>query len=187
MADYENQSQPEYTEHPKEEPENGREEEWQPQNDNYWQPQGQMPPQGPPQNDNYWQPQGPVPPQGQPPYNNGPGNYNPYGNVPPKRPQNGFATVSLICGIFGVLCLCCFAFPLAIIMGVGAILFAIISKKEQPLYGTAVAGVIFGSMAVVLGVCEFFYIMHISTLLKDPENAAMINEFLRQLEQQLKQ
>lgn len=128
-------------------------------------------------------------------YNNGPnqqnpygGPYNnPYGNQPPKKPKNGFATASLVCGIFAVLSLCCFAFPLSIIMGVGAIAFAVISKKGQPFYGTAIAGIILGAIAVLLGIGEFIYIMAVSSLLKDPENAAIINEFMRQLEQQMEQ
>jgi len=167
---------------------------YQPQWQDPYQNQGQNP--YPPQWQNPYQNQGqnPYPPQGQPPYNNGPyyNQYNdpyntPYGNQPPKRPRNGFATVSLICGIFSILCLCCFAFPLSIIMGVGAILFAVISKKDQPFYGTAVAGIVLGAIAVILGVIEFAYIMYVSSLLKDPENAAIINEFMRQLEQQMQQ
>ena len=109
MADYENQNQPEYTEHPG----TSSEQSW----------------QNAPQNG------GPYPP----PYSN-PGPYNqypPYGNGYPPKPKNGFATASLVVGIFALLSLCCFAFPLSIIMGVGAVIFAVISKKGQPMYGTA--------------------------------------------------
>lgn len=126
---------------------------------------------------NSYGPQNGYDPQGQ----------NPYGGQLPKRPRNGFATASLVCGIFSVLSLCCFAFPLSIIMGVGAIAFAVISKKGQPFYGTAIAGIILGVIAVLLGIAEFIYIMAVSSLLKDPENAAIVNEFMRQLEQQMQQ
>lgn len=144
MADYENENQPEYTEHPGPPPEQG------------------------------WQ---------NVPYNQSP----PYGNGYQPKPKNGFATASLIVGIFALLSLCCFAFPLSIIMGVGAVIFAVISKKGQPMYGTAIAGMILGIIAVVLGIGEFIYFMILSTLVKDPANAAIINEFMEQLEQQLQQ
>lgn len=65
---------------------------------------------------------------GQPPY---------WQNQPqrPRREKNSFATISLISGIFALLTLCCFAFPVAIICGVGAVCFAIISKKRTALQG----------------------------------------------------
>ena len=85
------------------------------------------------------------------------------------------------------LCLCCFAFPLAIILGVGAVCFAIISKRGQPFYATAIFGIVLGVIAVVLGIGEFVYFMALSSLVKDPANAALINEFMEQLEQQLQQ
>lgn len=164
--------------------------------DPYWlNPQngGQIPPQNPGQNP-YWQnPQnnGQFPPQnGQPPYwqnqyNNGQPPY--WQNQPqrPRREKNSFATISLISGIFALLTLCCFAFPLAIICGVGAVCFAIISKKGQPFRGTAVAGIILGVIAVLLGIGEFFYVLTITNLMKDPANAAAFNEFFEQFQQQL--
>ena len=90
-------------------------------------------------------------PGGQNQYPGGPGAPDPMRQDQP-RPRNGYATVSMICGIFGILCLCCFAFPLAIILGVGVV-----------------------------------YFMALSSLVKDPANAALINEFMEQLEQQLQQ
>ena len=114
---------------------NGQDPYWQnPQND------GQIPPQNPGQNP-YWQNQqnsGQFPPQnGQPPYwqnqyNNGQPPY--WQNQPqrPRREKNSFATISLISGIFALLTLCCFAFPVAIICGVGAVCFAIISVTTAP-------------------------------------------------------
>ena len=161
----------------------------------YWQnPQnGQIPPQNPGQNP-YWQNQqnsGQFPPQnGQPPYwqnqyNNGQPPY--WQNQPqrPRREKNSFATISLISGIFALLTLCCFAFPVAIICGVGAVCFAIISKKGQPFRGTAAAGIILGVIAVLLGIGEFFYVLTITNLMKDPANAAAFNEFFEQFQRQL--
>ena len=149
--------------------------------DPYWQNQqngGQIPPQNPGQ-DPYWQNQqynGQVPPQnGQPPYwqnqyNNGQPPY--WQNQPqrPRREKNSFATISLISGIFAILTLCC---------------FAIISKKGQPFRGTAVAGIILGVIAVLLGIGEFFYVLTITNLMKDPANAAAFNEFFEQFQKQM--
>ena len=202
MADYEDQNSSEYkdmnqeTQAADQNPQNGQP--IPPQNngqDPYWQnPQndGQIPPQNPGQNP-YWQNQqnsGQFPPQNeQPPYwqnqyNNGQPPY--WQNQPqrPRREKNSFATISLISGIFALLTLC-FAFPVAIICGVGAVCFAIISKKGQPFRGSAVAGIILGVIAVLLGIGEFFYVLTITNLMKDPANAAAFNEFFEQFQRQL--
>ena len=202
MADYEDQNSSEYkdmnqeTQAADQNPQNGQP--IPPQNngqDPYWQnPQndGQIPPQNPGQNP-YWQNQqnsGQFPPQNeQPPYwqnqyNNGQPPY--WQNQPqrPRREKNSFATISLISGIFALLTLCCFAFPVAIICGVGAVCFAI-SKKGQPFRGSAVAGIILGVIAVLLGIGEFFYVLTITNLMKDPANAAAFNEFFEQFQRQL--
>ena len=188
MADYEDQNSSEYkdmnqeTQAADQNPQNGQP--IPPQNngqDPYWQnPQndGQIPPQNPGQNP-YWQNQqnsGQFPPQnGQPPYwqnqyNNGQPPY--WQNQPqcPRREKNSFATISLISGIFALLTLCC---------------FAIISKKGQPFRGSAVAGIILGVIAVLLGIGEFFYVLTITNLMKDPANAAAFNEFFEQFQRQL--
>ncbi len=188
MADYEDQNSSEYkdmnqeTQAADQNPQNGQP--IPPQNngqDPYWQnPQndGQIPPQNPGQNP-YWQNQqnsGQFPPQnGQPPYwqnqyNNGQPPY--WQNQPqrPRREKNSFATISLISGIFALLTLCC---------------FAIISKKGQPFRGTAAAGIILGVIAILLGIGEFFYVLTITNLMKDPANAAAFNEFFEQFQRQL--
>ncbi len=125
------------------------------------------------------------PPYWQNQYNNGQPPY--WQNQPqrPRREKNSFATISLISGIFAILTLCCFAFPVAIICGVGAVCFAIISKKGQPFRGTAVAGIVLGVIAVLLGIGEFFYVLTITNLMKDPANAAAFNEFFEQFQKQM--
>ena len=204
MADYEDQNSSEYKDMNQETPaadQNPHSAGNVPQNPNPAQPDQQNPPQNdgqiPPQNSGqnpYWQNQqnsGQFPPQnGQPPYwqnqyNNGQPPY--WQNQPqrPRREKNSFATISLISGIFALLTLCCFAFPVAIICGVGAVCFAIISKKGQPFRGTAVAGIILGVIAVLLGIGEFFYVLTITNLMKDPANAAAFNEFFEQFQRQL--
>lgn len=169
-------------------------------------PGGQQPPYGngqPPYGQN---PHGQNPygsgqqPYGQNPYGNGQqpyGQNNPYGNGPwpdqpyrgpePPKQKNSYATVSLVSGIFGLLTLCCMAFPIAIILGVGAIAFAVISKQGRPMTGPAIAGIILGAFCIVLGIGEFLYILAVSAFMKDPENAAMFNEIYNQLEQQMNQ
>lgn len=152
-------------------------------------PGGQQPPYGNGQ-----------PPYGQNPYGNGQppyGQNNPYGSGPwpdqpyrgpePPKQKNSYATVSLVSGIFGLLTLCCMAFPIAIILGVGAIAFAVISKQGRPMTGPAIAGIILGAFCIVLGIGEFLYILAVSAFMKDPENAAMFNEIYNQLEQQMNQ
>lgn len=138
--------------------------------------------------DNPWQQ--PVNNNNQQPVNNSsqqPVNNNSQQWQPPQKPKNRFATVSLMCGIFGILSLCCMGFPLSIIMGVGAVCFAVLSRQGRPMYGTAIAGIILGVIAVILGILEFVYIMAISSLAKDPANAALINQFVEQIEQQMQQ
>ena len=173
MADYEDQNSSEYKDMNQETPaadQNPHSAGNVPQNPNPAQPDQQ----NPPQND------GQIPPQN-------PGQ-NPYWQNQPQRPRrekNSFATISLISGIFALLTLCCFAFPVAIICGVGAVCFAIISKKGQPFRGTAAAGIILGVIAVLLGIGEFFYVLTITNLMKDPANAAAFNEFFEQFQRQL--
>ena len=123
-------------------------------------------------------------------YSNGPQNnpyVNPYNPYPPKQPKkkNGFATGALFCGIFGLLSLCCFAFTTSIIMGVGAISFAIISKKDQPFTTTAIIAIVLGAIAIVLGVGEFFCSLWLSDLMKDPAYIQMFNQFMEQMEQEV--
>ena len=121
------------------------------------------------------------------PYGSGPWPNQPYRGPEPPRQKNSYATVSLVSGIFGLLTLCCMAFPIAIILGVGAIAFAVISKQGRPMTGPAIAGIILGAFCIVLGIGEFLYILAVSAFMKDPENAAMFNEIYNQLEQQMNQ
>ena len=166
-------------------------------------PGGQQPPYGsgqPPYGQNPYGYGNGQQPYGQNPYGNGQppyGQNNPYGNGPwpnqpyrgpePPKQKNSYATVSLVSGIFGLLTLCCMAFPIAIILGVGAIAFAVISKQGRPMTGPAIAGIILGAFCIVLGIGEFLYILAVSAFMKDPENAAMFNEIYNQLEQQMNQ
>ncbi|MCI8512782.1 MAG: hypothetical protein HFE83_12460 [Lachnospiraceae bacterium] len=118
------------------------------------------------------------------------GGYPPYGNDPygkPPRRRNGYATASLISGIFSVLVLCCGAFPLSIILGAGAVCLAFISKNGGPFPGTAIAGLILGIIGIVFGILEFVYVLAITSMLEDPETAAAFQEVYRQMERMFEQ
>ncbi|WP_125143737.1 DUF4190 domain-containing protein [Clostridium transplantifaecale] len=117
-------------------------------------------------------------------YNNGPENGRNQGGKPaggpPKQP-NGMATVSLICGIIGVLSLCaCIAFPLSIILGVAAIVLSFLSRKGEPFTGMAIAGLVLGILALVLGVAEGLYMIAVNFMLRDPQMSSMFDQILDQ-------
>lgn len=125
------------------------------------------------------------------PWNNGPepnepyrNPYNPYNKKPAKK-KNGFAAAALFSGILALLNLCCFNFPSCIILGVGAISIAIISKKGEPMSKTAVAAVVLGVMAIILGVVEYFYSLWLTDLLKDPDHIAMFNQMFEQIQSEV--
>ena len=110
-------------------------------------------------------------------------NQTPYKRDPKKK--NGFATAALCSGIFAILNLCCFNFPSCIILGVGAISIAFISKKEAPMTKPAKAAVVLGVIAIILGVVEFFYSLWLSDLIKDPANIAMVNQLVEQVQREM--
>lgn len=117
-------------------------------------------------------------------YNNEPGNGRNQGGNPaggPPKPPNGMATVSLICGIIGVLSLCaCIAFPLSIILGVAAIVLSFLSRKGEPFTGMAIAGLVLGILALVLGVAEGLYMIAVNFMLRDPQMSSMFDQILEQ-------
>jgi len=128
------------------------------------------------ENQNQWN-RGPEPNE---PYRNP---YNPYKRDPKKK--NGYATIALFSSIFALLNLCCFNFASCIILGVGAISIAIISKKGEPMTRTAITAVVLGVIAIILGVVEFFYSLWLSDLLKDPNNIAMFNQMFEQVQNEM--
>ena len=110
-------------------------------------------------------------------------NRNPY-QKKPKQPKekNGFATAALASGIFALINLCCFSFPTAIILGVGAISIAFISKKDGKMTKSATAAVVLGIIAIILGFVVFFYALWLADLIKDPSNIAMFNQIFEQFQ-----
>lgn len=66
---------------------------------------------------------------------------------------NGKAIASLVCGIFSLLLCCCYGIP-AIILGVIAIVMAVLSKKDNmgQFPGIAIAGLVCGIIGIVFGI-----------------------------------
>ena len=101
----------------------------------------------------------------------------------PNEP-NRMAIVSMICGIIGILLLCCcVAFPASIILGVAAITLAILSRKGEPFSGYAIAGLTLGIFALILGIAEFVYLMAVNMLLRDPQWAPFFDEVMEQYQE----
>lgn len=63
--------------------------------------------------------------------------------APAKEPVNGLAVGSLICGLVSLICCCCGS--LSLILGIVAVVLAILSKKNAPkMSGMALGGLICG-------------------------------------------
>lgn len=122
----------------------------------------QPPYQAPVQQPVYQQP--PVAPQ--PPYPPAQPNY--YVPQPAAKKTNGFAVAALICGIVSLLSCCCGW--LSIILGILAVVFAIVSRKgDNRISGMAIAGIICGGIGLVGG------LLLLILMLADP---SFYNEFL---------
>lgn len=73
--------------------------------------------------------------------------------APPARSANGWAIASLICGILSlVICTCCCGGTgwIPLLLGIAAIVTAVVSRKGQKMSGMAVGGLVCGIIAVVL-------------------------------------
>ncbi|WP_227025300.1 DUF4190 domain-containing protein [Streptomyces tsukubensis] len=80
----------------------------------------------------------------------------------PPGPRNAFGTASLVCGIIGAALFV--LWPLAVVLGVLAIVFGILGKarvrrREVNNGGQSTAGIICGAFALVLGVVLFLFVM----------------------------
>ncbi|MFJ9348672.1 DUF4190 domain-containing protein [Streptomyces sp. NPDC101237] len=94
------------------------------------------------------------PGQPYPPYPGGPGGYGGWPGMQPM-PNNGLGTGSLVTGIISVVGFC--AWPVALVMGVLAIVFGSIGRArvrrgEATNGGQALAGIICGSVGLLLAV-----------------------------------
>jgi len=143
------------------------------------------------ENNNYQQPYPDMPPQPDMPQNN---------HMPPqkKKPKNRYASTALMFGIFSIFNLCSFMFPMAIMMGVSAACFALVSKNRpvqqdgveeaEPVLTTAAkVGLAMGVTAAVLGVIEYFVMLQVYDMMKDPELIPYFNDAFEKLQQYMQQ
>ena len=112
-------------------------------------------------------------------------NQNPYYTVPPqgqppKKESNPMAVTSMVLGIFSIISCC--ASPLAVLLGIGGIVLAILSKKGQPMSGFAIAGIILSALGLIISLEFFAYYLFVLSMMKDPRYAAFFNEILEQYE-----
>lgn len=108
--------------------------------------------------------------QEQPGYNQQYGYNNPQYNNYNQVQNNGDALgiTSLVLGLLSIITCCCTY--LSIILGIGAVIFGIISlNKKEKTKGFATAGIILGVMGVILGIAMaiFSVYMQESGLLED--------------------
>lgn len=121
-----------------------------------------------PQNNGYQQPnnqfQPPINNYYQSPLNNG---FNPMG---PEDPGKGLAIGSLVCGIVGIGLAWCFG--IGAIVGIVAIILGVISGNKSsaqgfPRNGMAIAGLICGIFATILGAICAVYVVSICFIAMD--------------------
>lgn len=95
-----------------------------------------------------------------------------------RRKTYSWSVSSLICGIISVVC-CCIGYG-AVVLGILAIVFSIISRKNLGYFdGMAVAGLVLGIMGFILGGAIL-----VSTYIIDEE---FIEEYTRYLEQYMEE
>lgn len=73
-------------------------------------------------------------------------------------PNNGFAIASLVLGIVSLLCSCCCSCLIPVTATL-SIIFAIVSKKGNPMRGMALAGMICSIVSFVLLAFSFAFLM----------------------------
>ena len=103
------------------------------------------------------------------------------GRRPDANRTNMMAVASFLCGLFGLLSLCCcIAFPLSILLGVAAITLAILSRRGEPFSGYAIAGLVLGILSVVFGIMAFAYLMIANQIITDPQMAPIFDELMEE-------
>lgn len=99
-----------------------------------------------------------------------------------QDPRNSYATAALIGGVIALLNLCCFSFTTAIVLGVGAVSFALLSKKDRKLSTPARIAVFLGVGSIVFGVIEYVYMIQLFEMAKDPDYMVQFNQLYREIE-----
>ena len=88
------------------------------------------------------------------------------------------AVTSMVLGIFSIISCC--ASPLAVLLGIGGIVLAILSKKGKPMSGFAIAGIILSAIGLIISLAFFAYYLFVLSMMKDPRYASFFNEILEQ-------
>lgn len=128
---------------------------------------------------------------------------NPHSNIPEpqfqqhpmppqeKKQKNHYASSALMFGVFSIINTCSFMFPMAIIMGVSAVCFAVFSKdkneQEPKMTRAAVVGLVMGMISITFGIIEFFAMLSIYDMMKDPELIPYFNDAFEKLETYMQQ
>ncbi len=90
-----------------------------------------------------------------------------------------YANTALMSGILAFISLP-ISFSAAIIIGMSANMFFILSKEEgRPRLGSAVAGLILGTISVIFGVIEFLCMMKIYHMVSDPQYAPFFDQAMQ--------
>ncbi len=112
-----------------------------------------------------------------------------------KKPDS-FGIASMILGIVSIVIACCcccikFGFVFSLIVGITAIVLAIVAKSKSPEHkfsGMAIAGLIMGIIGTLLGVASMFLVMFSSVLqnsasetAKDSDLYTKLKDFLESL------
>lgn len=97
------------------------------------------------------------------------------------RSQKAFATASLITGILALVSFC-MILP-SLVLGGLSILFAILStRKGQAILGSALAGIVTGSLALVISIGILVAsLTMVPTLMKDPAYRDYLNDLSMQM------
>lgn len=107
-------------------------------------------------------------------------NYN-YNNLPPNNPRlvpdppkqtSGFATAALVMGICSLVLLCCGAGP---VFGALGIIFALLSRVDRPLLGTAKAGLYLSVSGTIISLVV--YTVYLVALFQSSEFRDILREY----------
>lgn len=108
-----------------------------------------------------------------------------YSSAPQEKESNVFAIISMICGIISIIC-CCFGW-ISVVIGVAAVVLGIVSiKKNESKKGMAIAGIICGSVGLVLIIIMLISGAALGALFTDSDFLKMLPpEVVEQIEQSL--
>lgn len=101
----------------------------------------------------------------------------------PLQETNKLAVASMVIGIFALLSNFCCCFPAGFILGVVSIALVILSKKQKPFSGFAVAGLVLSILSLIASIALFIYLIFVYGMIKDPQYGPMINDMIRQYQE----